>query len=105
VRGKRIAVVDDLLTTGSSVKAVSELIKSLGGEVVVVAVVVRRSPEVTAEDCGADALEVLANVHGFEVFTPEDCAERGPCSQQVPVVLRPGYGWQWSATHPDYPTA
>lgn len=44
-------------------------------------------------------------MHGFEVFTPEDCANHGPCSQQVPVVLRPGHGHKWILNHPSYPVA
>lgn len=92
VRGKRIAIVDDLLTTGSSIRQVTELIENLGGEVVVVAVVARRSQDVTAEACGAPVLVVLADVKGFTEYSPETCPL---CHDQVPVVLRPGHGHSW----------
>lgn len=105
VQGMRVAIVDDLLTTGSSIKLVSQLVTDAGGEVVVAAVVVRRSPDVTAESCNVPALEVLAEVSGFEVFTPAQCAEYGPCSMEVPVVLRPGHGHAWIKDHPGYPVA
>lgn len=104
VAGKRIAIVDDLLTTGSSIKATADLVTEVGGEVVVGAAVVRRTPNVTAEMCGVPALEVLADVEGFQVFTEEECASVGPCSVGTPVVLRPGHGWKWAEAHPDYPT-
>lgn len=103
--GTRVAIVDDLLTTGSSLMAVSELIKSLGGVVVVAIVVVRRTPNVTAADVGADDLVVLADIEGITVFTPEECAATGPCSQRVPMVLRPGHGHEWVRDNPGYPTA
>jgi len=105
VRGKRVVIVDDLLTTGSSIKLVSRLVADSGGNVVAAGVVVRRSPEVTAWDCDVPELRVLVDVDGFEVFTPKQCAERGPCSKQVPVVLRPGHGYKWVLDHPRYPVA
>jgi len=104
IPGKKVAIVDDLLTTGSSIKLVGDLIAKTGGEVVAAAAVVRRTPDVTAEKCGVPALEVLADVSGFEVFTEEECQAHGPCFERVPVVLRPGHGWKWTETHPDYPT-
>ena len=103
VEGKRVAIVDDLLTTGSSIKASSLLVTLSGGEVVAAAAVVRRSPEVTAADCGAPALEVLAEVDGFAIYTPEACQSYGPCSEQMPMRLRPGHGWRWIESNPDYP--
>jgi orotate phosphoribosyltransferase len=104
VKGRQVAIVDDLLTTGSSIKAVSELVTASGSEVVAAAAVVRRTPDVTAEDCGVPALEFLADVPGFVLFSPDECAEWGPCSERVPVVLLPGHGHEWIKNHPDYPT-
>lgn len=105
VCGRRVAIVDDLLTTGTSVRAVSRLIEGLGGQVAVTAVVVRRDPEVNAADCSTAALVVLADVQGFESMTEEECKAQGPCSRQIPVALRPGHGHKWIEDHPDYPVA
>jgi orotate phosphoribosyltransferase len=105
IRGKKVAIVDDLLTTGSSIKLVSDLIVATGGEVVAAAVVARRSPNVTEAECNVPVLKVLVDVEGFEVFTPEECLDHGPCSKEVPVVLRPGHGHAWIKDHPDYPVA
>lgn len=102
--GTRVAIVDDLLTSGSSIRAVSKLVKEHGGEVVVAAVVVRRSPDVDADACNAPALEVLAEVN-FESFTEEECKQYGPCSKEEPMVLRPGHGHKWIKDHPMYPVA
>jgi len=105
VKGKCVAIVDDLLTTGSSIKLAADLVHANGGVPLVGAVVVRRTPDVEAEDCGVDVLEVMADVPGFVTFTSEECAAHGPCSQRVPVVLRPGHGHEWIKDHPGYPTA
>ena len=107
VPGKRVAIVDDLLTSGGSIKVVSDLITSLGGEVVAAAAIVRRNSAVRAEDCGVPSLEVLEDIEGAAPLTPEECAEFGPCSEQVPMVLRPGHGWKWHELpeNRDYPVA
>lgn len=97
IPGSRIMIVDDLLTSGYSLREVAELLGSIGGQVVVAAVAVRRSPNVTAADCGAPALEVITDVSGFETFDPEQCKIIGPCSRLVPMTLRPGHGREWLA--------
>jgi orotate phosphoribosyltransferase len=107
VPGERIAIVDDLLTTGTSLLLVSDLVTAHGGIVVGGAVVVRRTPDVTAADCGVPELKVLAEVEGFEVFDEDECKRVGPCSRRVPVVLRPGHGHEWikKPENVDYPVA
>ncbi len=100
--GKRLVVVDDLLTTGGSIFAAVTAAREGGADVVGAACVVRRTPDVGASECGVPKLEVLAEVQGFEVMSPEECNERGPCSQHAPIVRRPGHGWKWEETHPDY---
>jgi orotate phosphoribosyltransferase len=103
--GTKVAITDDLLTTGSSIEKVHELCSKLGAEVVVAIVVVRRTPDVTAETCGVPALEVLAEIDGFSTFSPEECTKSGPCKNRVPMVLRPGHGHEWIKSHADYPVA
>lgn len=104
VYNKRLAIVDDLLTTGTSIHAVADLVRRYSGDPVVAAAAVRRSPSVTAQDCGVGSLEVLADVEGFKVFSEEECAISGPCAAEAPVVLRPGHGHKWIEEHPNYPT-
>lgn len=105
VDGRYVAVVDDLLTTGSSLKLAADLVRASGGIPDVGIVAVRRTPDVVAEDTGVDKLEVMADVPGFVTYTPKQCAERGPCSRRVPMVLRPGHGHEWIRGNPDYPVA
>jgi orotate phosphoribosyltransferase len=105
VKGKRVVLVDDLLTTGGSLKLGADLVSENGGELLGAVVVVRRTPDVTAEKCGVPYLSVLADIPGFVTFTPEDCAVIGPCSRNTPVVLRPGHGHKWIKDHPGYPVA
>jgi orotate phosphoribosyltransferase len=100
--GKRILIVDDLLTTGQSLRLTAEAIREFDVEVILAGAVVRRTPDVIAADCTVPKLEVLADVEGFELFTEEECKVSGPCSRLVPVVLRPGHGWKWQESNPDY---
>lgn len=102
--GKRVVIVDDLLTSGSSIRAVSRAVQLHDGEAVAAAVVARRTADVGTEACEVPKLEVLVEVEGFEQFTPDECATFGPCSKRVPVVERPGHGWSWIESNPGYPS-
>ena len=103
--GMRVVVVDDLITTGCSIKLTADLISSLGGKVVAAGAVARREPDIGAEQCGVPALEVLVEVEGFVTFTESECQAFGPCAERVPMVLRPGHGHEWIKSHPGYPVA
>lgn len=62
IRGKNVLVIEDLVTTGGSVKKVVDLVRETGGNVTAVCVMVNRNPEgVTVDTIGApfDALGVL----------------------------------------------
>ncbi|TXG77891.1 hypothetical protein E6P97_00720 [Patescibacteria group bacterium] len=100
---QKVFIVDDLLTTGSSIRLVVEAAQAAGAEVVGASAVVRRTPDVVAATCNVPELNVIADVEGFEVFTPDECAAHGPCSREEPIVLRPGHGIAYQEKHPDYP--
>lgn len=80
--GERVLVVEDVVTTGGSVKEVISLIKELGGEVAAVAALVDRSGGKV--DFGVPAYYLL----DLEVksYTPEECPL---CKKGLPVV-KPG---------------
>ncbi len=99
----RVAIVDDLLTTGGSIRMAANLVREHGGTPLVGVAVVRRTPDVKAAACGVPVLKVLADVPGFSTFTPEECAEHGPCARRVPMSLRPGHGHEWIQRHSGYP--
>lgn len=88
IQGKNVLIVEDLTTTGGSVKKVVDSVKNAGGKVVAVCVMVNRDPEkVTSEVIGApfSSLAVLK----AESFAEEECAL---CRQNVPVNTNVGHG-------------
>ena len=80
--GERVLIVDDILTTGSSVREVIEAVNSQGGVIVGVGVLVDRSEQ--AVDFGVP----LFSCHRASVvaYPPENCPL---CAAQVPLV-KPG---------------
>lgn len=107
IQGTRCYIVDDLLTTGKSIKLTEQLIKETGGEVVGVLTVVRRDAKVTAETLDIPWLNPLLEFESllqsgkFNVYDPDGCEL---CKDRVPMRLRPGHGHEWTKDHPDYPT-
>ncbi len=80
--GQRVLVVEDVVTTGGSVREVIEIVKQNGGEVVGVGVIVDRSGGKI--NFGAP----LESVISMEVvsYTPEECPL---CREELPLV-KPG---------------
>ncbi len=80
--GERVLIVDDILTTGSSVREVMAAVTSRGGVIVGIGVLVDRSEQ--AIDFGVP----LFSCHRASVvtYTPENCPL---CAAQVPLV-KPG---------------
>ncbi len=99
--GMRAVIVDDLLTTGSSVRPVVELLRSAGLEVVAVAVVVRRNQAITAETLGVPQLIFLEDVDGGTTYAPDECPM---CVKGKPLRLRPGHGWEFARDNPEHPS-
>lgn len=88
VKGKRVLVIEDLTTTGISVKKVVETVKKAGGKVVAVCVMVNRDPEhVTSEVVGGpfSALGILK----AEAFDEKNCPL---CKKGVPINTDVGHG-------------
>lgn len=88
VVGKNVLVIEDLTTTGGSVKKVVDTVKQAGGTVVSVCVMVNRNPEeVNAEMMGApfDALGVLLAA----AYDEADCPF---CKEGRPVNTNVGHG-------------
>jgi orotate phosphoribosyltransferase len=82
VKGEKILVVEDVITTGGSTKEVIEVVKSLGGEVVGVGSIIDRSTATV--DFGAP-FQCLAKVK-VETFEETSCPL---CKQNIPVT-KPG---------------
>jgi len=80
--GERILVVEDVVTTGGSVKEVISLVKELGGEVVAVAALVDRSGGKV--DFGVPAYYLLSL--DVKAYPPEECPL---CKEGIPIA-KPG---------------
>ncbi len=80
--GEKVLVVDDILTTGKSVREVIAAVESLGGEVAGVGVLVDRSTQPL--DFGAPLYSCLRAA--AITYKPEECPL---CRQGVPLV-KPG---------------
>ncbi len=92
VKGKKVLIVDDILTTGSSVEAVVRAVRETGGEVIGVAVICNRGG-VTAEQLGVPELFALCNV-SMDSWPEEECPL---CAQGVPVNTTVGKGREFLA--------
>lgn len=80
--GEKVLVVEDVVTTGGSVKEVIDVVRENGGEVVGVGVLVDRSNG--KADFGVKTESILQME--IEAYEPEDCPL---CKQGLPVV-KPG---------------
>lgn len=88
VNGKNILIVEDLTTTGGSVKKVVETVKTCGGNIIAVSVMTNKDPKmVTSESIGA-TLEPLSELV-VESFTAEECPL---CKNNVPINTSVGHG-------------
>lgn len=88
VKGKNVLVIEDLTTTGGSVKKVVDTVKAVGGNVVAVCVMVNRDPKnVNSEVVGApfSALGVLK----ASAFDEVDCEL---CKKNIPINTDVGHG-------------
>ena len=88
VKGKRVAVVEDLTTTGGSLREVIDAVQSCGGEVVVAGVMVNKNPaQVNSESLGVPFISL--GEAEVVVFDAEECTL---CADSVPVNTTIGHG-------------
>ncbi|HVA96655.1 MAG TPA: phosphoribosyltransferase family protein [Candidatus Acidoferrales bacterium] len=93
VKGKNVLIIEDLTTTGGSVKKVVNSVNAAGGKVVQVCVMVNRDPEnITSETIGApfSSLAVLK----AESWDEKNCPL---CKKNIPVDTRVGHGKKYLA--------
>lgn len=95
--GRRILVVEDLLTTGGSVLKVCRQAEPLGAEILGVSAVCNRGG-VTAEDLHVPWLKTLTEV-SFEAVLAGECEL---CRSEVPIVTDIGHGKKFREQFPDY---
>lgn len=80
--GQRVLVMEDVVTTGGSVKEVIDVIREKGGEVVAVASLINRSGGKADFDVPFESLIDF----NFEVYQEEDC----PLCKKGTVAVKPG---------------
>lgn len=87
IRGKSVLVVEDVLTTGGSVKSVVELCKRHGTEVIAIAALCNRG-RVNASFLTVPKLFSLLNVN-FTSWPAEECPL---CENEIPINTSVGKG-------------
>lgn len=86
--GKNVLVIEDLTTTGISVKKVVYAVKATGGNVVAVGVMVNRNPEGVNSDLVGSPFHALG-VLKAEAFDEAVCPL---CKKGVPINTKIGHG-------------
>lgn len=88
IKGKKILIVEDLTTTGGSVKKVVNSVGKAGGIVISVCVMVNRDPEkVTSKSVGAPLSSL--GIFKAESFGADECPL---CKKNVPINTIVGHG-------------
>lgn len=88
VKGKNVLVLEDLTTTGGSVKKVVNTVKAAGGKVVAVSVMINRDPKnVTSKAIGAPLSSL--GVFKAESFDQDQCPL---CKKNIPINTIVGHG-------------
>ena len=80
--GEKVLIVDDILTTGKSIREVLELVSGQDGEVIGIGVLVDRSEE--KHDFGVPLFSCLRSI--TPTYKPQDCPL---CAAGIPLT-RPG---------------
>ena len=88
IKGKRVLVLEDLTTTGISVKRTVEAVKKAGGKVVAVAVMVNRNPkDVNSRLLGAPFYSL--GIFPAEAYDEKECPL---CLKKIPINAQIGHG-------------
>ena len=93
VKGKRVLIVEDITTTGVSVKKVVDSVKKAGGKVVNVCVMINRDPQkITSKTVGAPLSSL--GVFKAESFDENKCPL---CKKDIPINMSVGHGKKYLA--------
>lgn len=92
VTGKRCLIVDDVVTTGGSVKKTKDAVERAGGIVIGIIVICNRGG-VTAEDLGVEWFLSLLRVDMMS-YAPDECPL---CKGGIPINVEVGHGAKFLA--------
>lgn len=91
VKNKNVLIVEDLTTTGGSVKRVVEAIQKAGGNIICVCVMINRDPkQVNSESIGAPFTQL--GIVEAEAFDEDKCPY---CKNNVPINTTVGHGKEY----------
>ena len=86
-RGERVVIVEDVITTGGSVKEIVEIVKGMGGEVEGIGAIVDRSKPSFSDELATLNLPLKSLLRiDIETYSPEECPI---CKQGFPLE-KPG---------------
>lgn len=88
IEGKRVLVVEDLTTTGGSIKKVIEAVRKVGGEVVGAIAICNRGGITKKDISNPPVFEALVNVH----LSSEEGDACDMCKRGIPVSVEVGHG-------------
>ncbi len=88
VKGKRVLVIEDTTTVGSSVKKVIESVKKAGGKVVAVSVMINRDPKLV------NSKTIGAPFSALGIFKASSYEEKNCplCKDGIPINTKVGHG-------------
>ena len=93
VKGKRVLVVEDILTTGGSLAKVVRTVKAAGGTVIATCAMVNRDPDKIDEHVIGTPLKTLAALR-LPAWDEADCPI---CKNNVPINTTVGKGREYLA--------
>lgn len=88
VKGKNVLVIEDLTTTGASVKKVIASVKEHGGKIVAVGVMVNRDPKNVNSKTMGEKFYALAELF-VESYDKDNCPL---CKKRIPINTDVGHG-------------
>ncbi len=91
VAGKKILIVEDILTTGGSVIKVVNTVKKVGAEVVAVSVMINRNPSVVTSEVVGAPLTALASLT-LPAYDEDECPM---CKQGMEINTSVGKGREY----------
>ena len=92
IKNKKVLIVEDILTTGSSVRKVIKIVRDNGGRVIGVGALFNRG-NVKEEDVGVVPHSITKIK--IDSWTEDECLESGPCSKGIPVNTDVGKGLEF----------
>ena len=88
VRGRNILIVEDITTTGGSVRKVIESVNKAGGRIIAASTMVNRNPDGVISEALGVTFSALCNLKA-EAYKPVECPF---CVSNIPINLQVGHG-------------